>query len=61
MACRRWQRFFDCPVMHRNFFDTPANCVRTMHDKPGSVFRVNRGQQEASLATDMLYLYGVTW
>ena len=30
-------------------FLTPLLCVRTMHDKPGSVSRVNRGQLEARL------------
>ena len=30
-------------------FDVSPDCVRTTHDIPGSVFRVNRGQQEARL------------
>ena len=35
--------------------------LRTMHDKPGSVFRANRGQQEVTLlAADMHDLCAVT-
>ena len=30
-------------------FNASPDCVRTMHDKPGSVFRVNRGRQETQL------------
>ena len=30
-------------------FNAYPNCVRTMHDKPGSVFGVNRGQQQPDL------------
>ena len=30
-------------------FDGSPDCVRTMYEQPDSVFKVNRGQQEAKL------------
>ena len=41
-AVRGWM------TLHHAHIQTEG-MVRTMHDKPGSVFRVNRGQQEAGL------------
>ena len=40
---------FSSQALLRIFHASP-DCVKTMHDKPGNVFRVNRSQQEASLA-----------
>ena len=39
----------DVTIMRSNFFDASSLCVRTMHDKPGSVSRVNISQHEALL------------
>ena len=47
----------------QQLLDASPICVRTMHDRPGSVFRVNRGQQEARLTPCWLQtcMVAVSW
>ena len=64
-----WRRLYLnswwCSCHVYRLFDGSPICVRTMHDNPGSVLRVNRGQpggwRWSLVASDVHYLYAVTW
>ena len=64
--CRKQQRFFDSwiadsVIIMRSDFLMPLLFVWTMHHKPGSVFRVNRGQQETRLKLAQTCMTCILW